>query len=160
MTEIRQKLFNAFKADHALLGSGFYTLATCLRNKNISDAKSVATKINIDAGPHIAFEEEVFYPILKRFIKPQELDKMYSEHQLGRALLEKVLSIDESAHLKESIQKELLAEIDVIETHISQCGELFSMMKNLNEGEMQYLYDKLTDYQLLAPHWLSRKPLD
>jgi len=159
MTEIKNKLFNAFKADHALLGSGFYTLATCLHNKNISDAKSVATKINIDAGPHIAFEEEVFYPTLKRFIKQQELDEMYSEHKLGRALLEKVLSIDESAHLQDAIQKELLAQIDVIESHISQCGELFGMMENLNESEMQYLYDKLTDYQLLAPHWLSREPL-
>jgi len=156
MTEIKKKLFQAFKSDHALLGGGFYTLASCVRNKDISGAKSVATKINIDAGPHIAFEEEVFYPALKRFIEESELTEMYNEHELGRALLEKILALDESAELQEDLQKELLAEIDVIESHITECGELFGTMGRLNEQEMEHLYEKLKSYQLLSPNWLSR----
>jgi len=157
MTEIKNQLSQAFKADHALLGSNFYTLATSLRNKDIACAKEVVKKINIEAGPHIAFEEDVFYPALERFIETEELEQMYEEHRLGRALLTKVLALDETKELEDSTQKALLAEIDAIETHIAGCGELFGMMGSLTEDETQDLLNKLTTYRLNAPNWLSRQ---
>ena len=155
MTEIKQRLFDAFKADHTLLGSGFHTLATCLRDDDIAGAKAIAAKIGIEAGPHITFEEEAFYPALKRFLGQDDLDAMYLEHNNGRALLETVLRLDESVELTEARKQTLLAEVNKFETHVSECGELFGAMGGLSDTDLQHLLEKLISYRLQAPNWLS-----
>jgi len=154
MTEIKQRLFDAFRADHALLGSGFYELATRVRKSDMPGAKVIATKINKEAGAHIVFEERAFYPALERFLDKDELDNMYDEHKRGRALLEKILTIDDSVKLDDSLQKELLTEIHAIESHISECGELFGVMGSLTVEEMRKLLDQLVAYKKQAPSWL------
>lgn len=157
MTEIKQKLFDAFKADHALLGSGFYTLATCLRNNDITGAKEIAVKIGIEAGPHIAFEEQAFYPALERFLTQDEINAMYVEHKKGQSLLQRIIDLDESEMLNEANKQAILSEVENFESHVSDCGELFGVMGGLSEPELQHLYDKLTDYKLRAPNWLSHQ---
>lgn len=156
MTEIKQRLFDAFKADHALLGSGFYALATYLRDRDIAGAKAAAAKIDIEAGPHIAFEEEDFYPALRPFLGQKELEAMYVEHERGRALLEKIIALDNSTDADETVISALLGEIDGIQSHISECGELFGVMGGLSDTKLEELLEKLISHQLNAPNWLSR----
>jgi hypothetical protein len=157
MTEIKQKLFDAFREDHVALGSSFYALATCIRNDEITTAKEIAEKINIEAGPHIAFEEEAFYPALERFLEQDEIEAMYLEHENGRSLLQKIKSLKESSELSQTLKQELLSEVEKFEEHVSDCGELFGVMGGLSEAQLEQLFDRLTDYRLLAPSWLSLK---
>ena len=62
--EIFSKLLAAFREDHAVLGRGFNELSCCLRAGDILGAGKAARRIYEEAGPHICFEEEDFYPAL------------------------------------------------------------------------------------------------
>lgn len=159
MTEIKQRLFDAFKQDHALLGSSFFVLATCLRDNDIAGARELAVKISMQAGPHIAFEEEEFYPALKRFLDQDEIDAMYLDHDKGRMLLENISRLDASVELDDAQKKQLLAEVEHFESHVSECGELFGVMGGLSDAELEHLLERLNHFRLQAPHWLAREPL-
>jgi len=156
MTGSRQQLFDAFRADHALLGSGIHLLGECVRQEDWEGARSTAAKVSKEAGPHIAFEEEDFYPALSDIIEDSEIDEMYDQHEHGRLLIERILSLDDDELSKPAIKDELLATINDVEGHIADCGELFGVMGGLDDIDIDNLLEHLQARRLDSPNWLNR----
>ncbi len=63
MEPIFPKLLEAFQQDHVMLGRGFNELSCCLRAGDPAGACAAARRLYEEAGAHIGFEEEDFYPV-------------------------------------------------------------------------------------------------
>jgi hypothetical protein len=62
--QVFPKLLEAFEQDHVMLGRGFNQLSCCLRAGDPTGACAAARRLCEEAGAHIGFEEEGFYPAL------------------------------------------------------------------------------------------------
>lgn len=155
MGNAENPLFEAFRADHALLGKDFYLLGERLRAADTDGARQLAARIDRDAGAHIAFEEADFYPALKAFLSRQEVDDMYRDHANGRALLEELLALDEAALHDKAMQERLLARTEAMQQHIADCGTLFGAIGGLSAPQQSALLERLLDWRSKAPGWLA-----
>lgn len=153
MTTIKTQLFDAFREDHAVLGRGLHKLRTALADGDIAGAKAAACALDRSAGAHIAFEEEHFYPALAAFLSPEEVDTMYDEHQDGARLLDAIAALGEGASADEADTANLIAAVDRMASHVSECGQLFGALGGLPEEAMDDLYKHLIALRERAPEW-------
>lgn len=153
MENDKAELFEAFRVDHAMLGRGFHQLRERLAAGDIDGAREQARRIDKEAGAHIAFEEQDFYPALRRLMDEDEVAQMYREHDDARALISE-LSAAQNAGLAEPARvRALLDRVDAMEIHVSECGELFGAMGGLSDEEIGALLDRLKFWRSQAPSW-------
>ena len=143
MTEPVKQLLAAFKRDHVVLGRGLHQLGAALRARDILSAKRIADRLNHAVGPHIAFEEQHFYPRMRSLIGDEEVDRLYMEHRIGQAALCKVLSLPDAAWPDSALVRALLRDIELMEKHVAECGELFGAMGRIPEAEQGELLAQL-----------------
>ena len=153
MSKASNKLFDAFREDHAILGRGFQDIATCLRSGDIDGARETAARMDMEAGAHIVFEEEHFYPALSRFLDSAEIDEMYAEHETGRSVIEALLAMDDGAMPDAGARAALLAQAETMAHHIAECGTLFGAMGGLASEEQDALHDALMRLREMVPRW-------
>lgn len=151
--QIKDKLFKAFKNDHAALGRGLHELREALAAGDADGAKKAAARIDREAGAHIAFEEADFYPALKPFLSGKEVADMYQEHADGFALINSILSADDAEQLGETRRQMLIKAVENMQTHVSECGELFGAMGGLSSAEHKRLLEELNRWRKKAPRW-------
>ena len=155
MISIKNRLFDAFRADHAVLGRGLYSLATHIRAGEEQASREAAAQLAKDAGPHIAFEEADFYPALSGFLSQDEIDEMYADHENGRMLIKDILVMKSGALADQHYRDQLLARIEAAEAHVSECGELFGVMGGLTGETQMQLLTKLEAWREQSPSWLE-----
>ena len=149
--EIFLKLLAAFREDHAVLGRGFNELSCCLRAADILGAARAAQGIYEEAGPHICFEEEDFYPALVPLLGEKTVRKMRQEHCCGFDAVRTLLNRRPDLPLPADLSKRLLAQSEVMEAHIAECGELFAALHHITSADQQVLYDKLMKWRREQP---------
>lgn len=153
MTNIKQRLFEAFRKDHAILGRGLYDLEMAISGGDVVQAKALADQLDWDVGAHIAFEEHDFYPALNAFLSTAEVEEMYAEHADGARTLARVVALDEDAPMTADVKDRLLSGVREMEHHVSECGELFGALGGVSEEEMASLYARLESWRRKAPRW-------
>ena len=149
--EIFSKLLAAFREDHAILGRGFNELSCCLRAGDILGAGRAAHRIYEEAGPHICFEEEDFYPALVPLLGEETVRKMRQEHCCGLDAVRTLLNRDPDLPVPADLSERLLAQSEVMEAHIAECGELFAALHHIASTDQQVLYDKLMKWRREQP---------
>jgi hypothetical protein len=158
-------LTEAFHKDHAILGRGFHELSTCLRAGELARARAVAERLDAEAGAHIAFEEEQFYPALVPLLGEQDVQRMYSEHGPGFEVVRTLCELPADARLSEAERAELLRQAEEMEAHITECGELFGAMGRIPPEEQSALYQELLEWRRKHTGWreyaetAARKPV-
>ncbi|MBO6700376.1 MAG: hemerythrin domain-containing protein [Rhizobiales bacterium] len=153
MTNIKQRLFEAFRKDHAILGRGLYDMEMAISGGDAARAKALADQLDWDVGAHIAFEEYDFYPALKVFLSKAEVEKMYAEHADGARTLADVVALNADAPISTDVKDRLLSGVREMEHHVSECGELFGALGGVSEEEMESLYARLESWRRKAPRW-------
>ncbi len=153
MTQIKEDLFTAFHEDHAAFGRMLHDLRTKISADDLGAAKALAKRLDKKAGAHIAFEESDFYPALKPFLSEQEVDEMYKEHAQGLSMVQCILNFSRSGKLDPSRRNSLIKDIERLETHVSDCGELFGAMGGLSLVRLQELWERLNYWRKKAPCW-------
>lgn len=156
MTEVKERLFEAFRQDHAILGRGLYDLRQEILKGDVAAVRQAAWRLDRDAGPHIAFEERDFYPALKRFLSQAEVDEMFRDHAEGLAVLRELMALGEEDLEDEQRRAALVERIEAMEAHVSECGELFGAMGGLEPLEMERLLGDLEKWREAAPHWTDQ----
>ena len=154
MTSGKKPLFRAFQEDHAVLGKGFYELSSCLRGKDLPGARRVAERMDREAGAHIAFEEECFYPALAK-ASGFEIGRLFDEHGEGLDVVRTLLEMHDTDDMSEELRKELLANAQAMEDHIAECGELFEAIAKMSDAQQQSLYEELIAWRQKHPTWLG-----
>lgn len=155
MQQIKDNLFTCFREDHNVLGNGFHQLSERLRTGDTAGACAVAQRLDGAAGPHIAFEEEAFYPRLASLFGQQEADRMYGEHRQGLAVIRALINRDTAEPLDKPSCERLLAQSEAMEAHIADCGELFEAIGRIPPEEQEALHRSLLDWRRRQPTWTA-----
>ena len=148
-----EDLFDAFREDHAILGRGFYEIAGHIRERNLSAAKARAGQVDREAGAHIAFEQNHFYPALCGLIGGVEVDRLRREHEEGLKVIRRFQELSENSTVDEREWDRLLEKTEIMEDHVAECGELFGTMGRFTPKEQQALLDQLLALRREAPRW-------
>jgi len=147
------QLLQAFQCDHAMLGRDFSELSCCLRAGDAAGACAAARRIKESAGAHIGFEEEEYYPALIPLLGEQTVLQMGQEHCCGIDAVSTLLARGPDLPLHADLAARLLAQSEIMEEHIAECGEHFSALRQLPAAKQQELYEKLVE-------WRQRPELD
>lgn len=153
MKEAPADLFEAFREDHAILGHGFYEIAGYIRARNLSAAKDRAERVDREAGAHIAFEQNYFYPALRGLLGDSYVDRLRREHDEGLKVIRRLQGLSDSANIDEREWDMLLTKSEIMEDHVAECGELFGTMGRFAPDEQQALLDQLLVLRQQAPRW-------
>ena len=153
MTEIKDRLFEAFKEDHALLGRGFFELGQALRAGDKRELQLLAGRIDAEAGAHVGFEEKDFYPALAELTDPGHITRFHHEHGEGFDVLQRILSWNGETDLTSEVRAALLAKVRIFEDHIAECGEMFGLLGGMPPSEQARLFDRLQRWRDLQPSW-------
>ena len=156
MAQQNNPLFSAFREDHALLGRGFFEIAQCLRSNDVAGAHRVAERLDRQAGAHMAFEEEDFYPRLLPLLGQAEVDRLYADHGQGLSVVEALAVHAPTGALSETMRRQLLAHAEAMAQHIAECGELFEVMGRIPPDEQDALYRRLIAWREQAPSWTEQ----
>lgn len=153
MTSRTSALFEAFRADHAILGRGFYEVSALLRAGDVPEARRRAERLDREAGAHMAFEERHFYPALRSLIGDEEVDRLYGEHEQGLAVVKALAQGPADRLLAQGEVALLLKDSELMESHVAECGELFGTMGRIPPGEQEELYRRLFALRRASPRW-------
>lgn len=153
MAEENTDLFNAFAEDHAFLGRGFNELSQALRSNDTDAARSLAARLDREAGAHIAFEEENFYPTLAGLLGEAEVQGMYQDHRTGLEVVQRLCGLATGSELPDELRIQLLGKSEAMETHIAECGDLFEAMGRITPSEQEALHTALIGWRLKRPSW-------
>lgn len=166
MAEENADLFSAFAEDHAFLGRSFHELSTALRARNLPAAIALAQRLDREAGAHIAFEEEHFYPTLAVLLGEAEVERLRAEHQDGLMVIDHLCRHKADVQIPEPLWSDLLKKSERVETHIAECGDLFGAMGRISPADQEFLHAQLVEWRLRNPSWrnyaktAARKPTD
>jgi hypothetical protein len=146
-------LFEAFREDHAVLGRGLHEISEHLRGGDLLGAKACGERVDKEAGAHIAFEEFFFYTALRHLLGDAEADRLYQEHGQGLSVIKSLAELPEGATLSESERKDMLQDLELMQAHVAECGELFGAMGRIPLKEQNALYRELLALREQAPRW-------
>jgi len=153
MTARPSNLFEAFRQDHAVLGRGLQEISEHLRSGELPAAKACGERVDRAAGAHIAFEEEHFYPLLRRLLGDAEVDRLYQEHGQGLSVITGLAALAEGAMPSEAERQTMLQNSQLMEVHVAECGELFGAIGRIPLEEQEALYRELLALREQAPRW-------
>jgi len=155
MTE-KNPLAKAFLEDHKHLIQGFSRLLQALKENDVSKASQIADDIDRQAGPHIEFEEEFFYPILQQARGREYVSQLYQEHGAG---LHAVKSLrDAKGDLGTDETEALLADAQTALDHAVSCGSLLSHVTTLGDQQQAELLEKLLGLRKQGRRWTEFSP--
>ena len=146
-------LLEAFRRDHAVLGRGLHEISEHLRGGDLAAAKACGERVDRQAGAHIAFEEQFFYPLLRRLLGNAEVDRLYHEHGQGLSVIKALAQLPQRATLGEAERRTMLRDSEAMEAHVTECGELFGTMGRIPLDEQNALYRELVALRDKAPRW-------
>jgi hypothetical protein len=115
-------------------------------------AASLIIKLNIVAGPHFQFEEEVLYPELIPVYGPQYINKLYIDHDLVIARIRKLVEFIGKGQVN---KKECVDAIDLLEgllPHLTDCEGLSIMVETFQVKKINQIAEALEK--------IREKPID
>ena len=155
--DVFAQLLEAFRHDHAMLGRGFNELSCSLRAGDAAGACAAARGLQDVAGAHIGFEEEEYYPALVPLLGEETVRRMRQEHCCALDVICTLLQRGLDLPLPSGLAARLLAQSELMEEHIADCGELFSALRSIPAGKQQELYDKLIQWRQSPERDLQRR---
>jgi len=145
-------LRDAFMDDHQEMTRGFVRLRECLQNGDWHSAKGLAAEIDRVAGPHIEFEESLYYPRLAPVVGATAIRHMYREHSVGLDVIREILSADHDAP-GESVLAEFADRCRRMLEHAHSCGVLLDHLTGLPEDEERELLKRLLKMRYEGRLW-------
>lgn len=149
----KDKVTQAFHADHAALGRALHDLRTRLVGGETKKARECAANLDRAAGAHIAFEENDFYPALKHALSQAEIEAMYREHADGLSVIQDISNADDEELTDPVVRASFILRIEALQGHVAECGELFGAMGALTEDQFKTLYGQLEYWRSQSPLW-------
>lgn len=153
MADAVRELFDEFRRDHEVLGRGLHEIATALRAGDDAAAGAAARRLDVAAGPHIAFEETQFYPELRKLIGDAEVDRFEHEHELGVASIGRLTALRAGDGLTGEERNRLLAQVETMQLHTDECGEHFGALGRIPARRQEELLRMLRQLRKKPPRW-------
>ncbi|HVS14754.1 MAG TPA: hemerythrin domain-containing protein [Thermoanaerobaculia bacterium] len=151
----RQELIAAFEEDHRRMTRGIERLRELVAAGGVREAVASAQRLDVDAGGHIEFEEEVFYPFLRARLGDEAVDRFYREHAAGQRAVEQIRRLDPRAELTAERRAELQRDLQTARDHALSCGTLVSHLENLGAPDLAAMRAELERARRTGRRWTS-----
>ena len=153
MTHVSNALREAFLEDHKHLTRGLTRTIEALRNGDDATAIQVANTMDQAVGPHVEFEETVFYPELAEILGEPFVEHLEIEHDIGKRAVQTILSHAEGEPLVGEERKEVIVSLDTMLDHAMGCGTLLSHLDGLKEARKKELLERLLELRQGGLRW-------
>ena len=151
LTELQRR----FLEDHRPLIRGLKGILAAMEEDDLSTAAELARQLDVDVGPHMAFEEEVLYPRLTETYGDEFVVRLVSEHEAGHRALRRLLDLPPGTSLGEGERREILADLQTVLDHALGCGRLVSELVESEEVQQADLAT-LDAYRQRGTSWSER----
>ncbi len=148
-------LREAFLEDHRRLVRGLSAIVEAVEEGELDQAADLAAELDADAGAHMAFEEEVFYPRIAETQGQSFVDRLMEEHEIGQRAIKALLGRGSGNELTEEERRGLLANLNLALAHTLSCGTLISVIDGDPERDEEEL-GQLEDHRRRAELWSDR----
>lgn len=155
MPQESSSLRAAFLDDHRRLTRGLLRLLEALKENDPAAARAAADELDEVAGPHMEFEETIFYPTLEQLLGSDFVDRLSHEHALGQDAVRTVLRRNADAPFPESERRMLVERMETALEHALSCGSLLSHLDNLDECTTRKMHEQLLELRAQKRRWTS-----
>ncbi len=142
----------AFLEDHRHLTRGLVALLHALEEGDDTEARSQAELLDRKVGPHMAFEEQAFYPTLRELL-PSGVTHLYEEHDVGRHAVQRLVAEAGRGPLSDAERRTLAEEVRAMLAHAEGCGTLLSHLDGLPQERRIALLERLLDLRRQGIRW-------
>jgi hypothetical protein len=149
-------LVDAFEQDHRLLTQGLDRVLRQVRSREYADATSAADELDQIAGPHISFEEEIFYPTLERTLGQAFVSRLFDEHDAGKQALRVLIDHRDCPETLEAERADLISRLETALEHALSCGTLLSHLASLDGATILGMLRQLEDLRQQGRRWTDR----
>ncbi len=153
-----RSLSDAFLEDHQHLTRGLSATLDALEKDDLPGAVRLADELDRRAGPHIEFEEEVFYPEVAKSRGPDYVAQLHREHDSGRVAINRLLGNRTRERLEPEERTRIVAGLHEALDHAVSCGTLLSHVTTLDPARQQEVLEQLLSYRRKGHRWTDRPP--
>lgn len=147
------QLAKAFLEDHRHLTRGFAGLLRAIDDNDLKESRALAEELDRRGGPHIEFEETVFYPELATAFGGDFTRGLYQEHDVAYRAVASLLARNADERLSTAERARLHQQVKTGLDHAITCGTLISHIAGLDPKRQQELLDKLLDLRRKGRRW-------
>jgi len=142
--------FIEFRNDHRQIRDLVLNLVGAFIQNDMEQAATLIKKLNIVAGPHFQFEEEVLYPELIPVYGPQYINKLYIDHDLVIARIRKLAEFIGKGQVDKKECDTAINLLGGLLPHLTDCEGLSIMVETFKEKKINQITEALK--QLRAKH--------
>lgn len=153
LTELQE----AFLEDHRRLIRGLEEILDALQAADESGAAKAAARLDDEAGPHMEFEEEVFYPRLASIHGQGFVDRLIEEHEAGHTALELLISLEPGQELSPEQRETVEEGVRTALGHALGCGTLMSELGADDRVADPKDLERLRNYRKSGSRWTDRQ---
>ena len=159
-TKREQSLDDAFHEDHRHLTQGLSAILEAVKKDDLPSAVRAADDVDQQAGPHIEFEEEVFYPEVAKSRGHAFVARLHREHDSGRDALERLRRLQGRERLEPEEKALIVADLHQALEHALSCGTLLSHVTTLDSDRQHEILQRLLQYRREGRRWTERPPYE
>lgn len=148
-------LRDAFLEDHRKLTRGLRRLLDALETDALGAARAAADQLDQDAGPHMEFEEHVFYPTLARILGSDTIDELYEEHAQGQEAVRTLLNRPGGRPLTPTERQRLIGQAKTTLEHAIGCGTLLSYVDRFDPAVRREMLVRLHELRRKGRRWTA-----
>jgi hypothetical protein len=145
-----------FLDDHRVLIAGIKGIIEAVEGGDSAKAVALASELDQQAGAHMAFEEEVFYPRLAEVYGDEFVEQMISEHEAGQRAVRTLLARNHDRPLTTRQREHLLEDLDVALKHVMSCGTMLSELSSGADEQDARALDRLRRLRDAGELWTGR----
>ena len=153
MAQASSALREAFLDDHKHLTRGLTRTLEALQNGDDATAIQVVDTMDRAVGPHMEFEETLFYPELVGILGEPRVEHLENEHDIGKRAVQTILSRAGGEPLAGEERKSVIASLGAMLEHALGCGTLLSHLDGLGEARKKQLLDRLLELRRRGLRW-------
>ncbi len=147
------ELARAFTDDHRVFTRGLSRILKALRRDDPATAVALAKELDRAVGPHIEFEEQVFYPVLVESLGKDFVSQLYREHRIGQTAVSVLVSHPQGEPLPAEARDRLIGQLETAMDHALSCGTLLSHVTSRDAADQLRMLEQLEDFSRRGHRW-------
>lgn len=145
-----KNLNSAFVEDHRTLIRGYRDAKEAVEKHDLATARTIAERLDQEAGAHIEFEERCLYPIVAAARGNEYASKLYHEH---KGTLQTLVELQAASSMDDAARLRWLGGLQEGLEHAATCGTLLSHLETLPVERQKELLERLRSLRTEKRRW-------
>lgn len=150
------ELQEEFLGDHRVLSRGLKEILQALEGDRGDEAVARARELDRQAGAHMAFEEEIFYPRLAEIHGEAFVDRLVSEHEVGQRAIRALARHRPGEPIEAAERERIVADLETALGHVLSCGTMLSELDSGDRRADDAALGRLRELRDSGERWTER----